>query len=109
MSYDEKLASRIIDDQAVEIERLQAENEWLRDDKGCALLDARDEIEQLQADFNDCNSERARWRAEAERLRAVLRDAQTAVDERWGAIGSPPHLVGQIREVLGDEQKAPTE
>jgi chromosome segregation ATPase len=26
------------------------------------------EIEMLRADFNDCNAERARWRAEAERL-----------------------------------------
>jgi hypothetical protein len=33
---------------------------------------AADEIERLRADFNDCNSERARWRKEAERLRAAM-------------------------------------
>ena len=37
---------------------------------------------------------------EIARLRAMLKDCQTAMEERWGAVGSPPHLLGQIRKVL---------
>jgi hypothetical protein len=38
--------------------------------------------------------------AEIDRLRAVLRDAQTAMEERWGITGSRPHLLEKIRQAL---------
>jgi hypothetical protein len=34
-------------------------------------------------------------------MKAVLQDCLTAMEERWGAVGSPPHLLDQIRAVLG--------
>lgn len=34
--------------------------------------DPGSELAMLRADFNDCNRERARWRAENERLREAL-------------------------------------
>jgi chromosome segregation ATPase len=36
----------------------------------------RDELEMLRADFNDCNAERARWKARAEAAEAALAEAR---------------------------------
>jgi hypothetical protein len=69
-------------------------------------------IERLRAELNSDRPLGQNWpnayyemKAKNGRLRAVLQDALTAIEERWGAVGSPPHLLEQIREALGDETK----
>ena len=59
------------------------------------------EIDRLRADFATLSRTATAKAEEADRLRAVLRDARTAIEERWGVISSPPHLLEEIRQALG--------
>jgi hypothetical protein len=62
------------DDAIAEIERLRAENEWLRDEKGCRLLDMKDEIERLQSVITQQHADFAKQQEDMERLRVVCAD-----------------------------------
>lgn len=68
-----------------EIERLEADyQERLRAEiVEAAHLSNKQvaEIERLRADFNDCNTERVRWRNEAEQLRAEITNQADLIDE----------------------------
>ena len=71
------------------------------------ILGKRDmlaEIERLSAERNFNAARIDALEDEIARLRAVLKDCRTAMEERWGAVGSPPHLLGQIRAALEDDE-----
>jgi predicted nuclease with TOPRIM domain len=57
-----------------EIERLQDENELLRDDKGCRILDMKDEIERLQAELGQVREILAVRKAELEQLKLKINE-----------------------------------
>ena len=73
-----------------------------------ALLDEANENERLRGEVKHWSEhESEAWlamKAELDSLRAVLKDCLTVIEELWGAVGSPPHLLDQIRAVLGVEQ-----
>lgn len=96
-----------------QIERLRADNQYLRE--GCfaerktfetIVSDQAAEIERLRLQVKMLPEPRseilARQRAEIERLRGLLRDADDGLDDYWVTTKDGVDWMRRVREALGD-------